>query len=96
MRNKELNTLNEKKKLDESYKKNKSEQEKELIKLNKECDELNEKMSDYNEEKPKLLKKAKEPKSEIDRMKKNGINFKITHTYSIVRVSWYLEAHSVK
>ena len=35
MRNKELNTLNEKKKLDESYKKNKSEQEKELIKLNK-------------------------------------------------------------
>ena len=27
-------------------------------------------MSDYNEEKPKLLKKAKEPKSEIDRMKK--------------------------
>ena len=41
-----------------------------LLQIFAEYDELNNQMSSYNEEKPKLLKKAKEPKSDIDNMKR--------------------------
>ena len=62
--------LDEKIKVDEENKKFRRDQENELRKLNSECEELNNKMNGYNEEKPRLLKKAKEPKSEIENMKK--------------------------
>ena len=57
-------------KVDEENKNFRRDQENELRKLNSECEELNNKMNGYNEEKPRLLKKAKEPKSEIENMKK--------------------------
>ena len=62
--------IEEKKSLDEETRKNRKEQENIIKQLNTEYEELNNKMSNYIEEKPKLIKKAKEPKSDIDNMKK--------------------------
>ena len=40
------------------------------MELNKEKDTLEQQLSEYNMEKPRLMKKAKEPKSDIDKFKK--------------------------
>ena len=69
-REENLKKINEKMQLDEDEKKARKEQENKIKKLNLECEELNSKMNTYSEEKPKLLKKAKEPKMDIDNMKK--------------------------
>ena len=63
-----MKIMDEKKKAKEDSDKNKKDQENQIDKLNKEYDELNLKMSNYNNEKPKLLTRAREPKKEIDRM----------------------------
>ena len=62
--------LDEKIKLDEENKKYRRDQEFQIKKLNSESEELNKKMSGYNDEKTKLHKKEKKNKSEINNMKK--------------------------
>ena len=64
-----INKLEEKKKLDDEFKKNKKEQESELDKLTKECDDLNMKSVDNETEKSKLIKKSKISKSDMNKLK---------------------------
>jgi hypothetical protein len=69
-RDSKIKKLDEKKLSDEEIRKDRKDQENIIKQLNSEYEQLGNKMSNYLEEKPKLLKKAKEPKSDIDNMKK--------------------------
>lgn len=69
-RNDSLKQLDEKNKIVEELKKQRSEQETILKQLNQEKDNLDNKLNEYIIERPKLIRKAKEPKSDIDKMKK--------------------------
>ena len=62
-----LKILEKKKKTKEDSDKNRKEQENKISELNKEFEILDKKMMNYNKERPKLITRAREPKSEIDR-----------------------------
>ena len=62
-----LKILEKKKKTKEDSDKNRKDQENKISELNKEYDTLDRKMMNYNKERPKLIARAREPKSEIER-----------------------------
>ena len=65
-RNEYLKIIEKKKKIVEDSDKIKKEQNNKIKELEKESDELTIKMRNYDNERPKLIAKAREPKSEID------------------------------
>ena len=67
-RDEEIKFVEGKKKNKEDLEKITKEQEKQIQELTSEFDKLNEKMTTYRNEKPKLISKAKEPKKDIERM----------------------------
>ena len=70
-RDNKIKQIEEKKDIVEESKKQRNEQEINIKQLNQEKDDLDYKFNEYSLEKPKLIKKAKEPKSEIEKMKKS-------------------------
>ena len=60
--------MEEKKKYKEEIEKTIKDQDKQIHDLSDEFDKLNQKMTNYRNEKPKLIFKAKEPKKEKERM----------------------------
>ena len=69
-RDNKLKLIEEKKETVDESRKQRNEQEININQLNQEKDDLDNKLNEYSLEKPKLIKKAKEPKSEIEKMKK--------------------------
>jgi hypothetical protein len=64
-----LKQLDDKKDIVEELRKERNEQEMNIKQLNQEKDNLDIKLNEYSLEKPKLIKKSKEPKSDIEKLK---------------------------